>query len=68
MHRYPVVPLYGDMTIVMEYVLRRSGHYETKMGTSWGRGALDGEPEPSKPLAPYDLVAQWAAQVGLRIT
>ncbi|KAJ1406706.1 hypothetical protein B484DRAFT_404062 [Ochromonadaceae sp. CCMP2298] len=65
--RFPVVPLYGDMTIVMEYVLRRSGHYETKMGTSWGRGPIDGEPEASKPLAPYDLVAQWAAQYAPRL-
>jgi hypothetical protein len=62
--KYPVVPLYGDMTIVMEYVLRRSGHYDfQKMGTNWGRDpAIDGEAVPLTPLPIYDIVANWEAQ------
>jgi cytoplasmic FMR1 interacting protein len=39
--RYPVVPLYGDLTLTLEYVLRRSLHYDSvRMGSSWGAEAV----------------------------
>lgn len=35
--KYPVVPLYGDINMVLEIVLHRSLHYDTvKMGRDWG--------------------------------
>ena len=62
--KYPVVPLYGDMNICMEIVLRRSGHYDSvKMGSVWGgsdsagvSGGISGSVMPVQ----YDLKASWA--------
>lgn len=54
--KYPVVPLYGDMNIVLEIVLHRSAHYsEPKMGSSWK--ASSAVPGAIPPL--YDLRASW---------
>ena len=70
--KYPVVPLYGDMNICMEIVLRRSGHYDSvKMGTVWGMDTSYSTPigtstsnsvTNSAPMpVQYDLKASWVA-------
>jgi cytoplasmic FMR1 interacting protein len=54
--RFPVVPLFADTTLVLEYVLHRSVHYTAgKYGSSWGDAAF-----PTAPIPPhYDLRASW---------
>lgn len=50
----PVVPLYGDMSMTLELVLAKSGHYDrSSMGASWGR-----DPD-SKTIAQYNLRSHW---------
>jgi len=65
---YPIVPLYGDMTIVMELILQRSPHYDAaKMGSNWGSldtassssGSSSSSSSSGSMLPPYDLCAQW---------
>jgi cytoplasmic FMR1 interacting protein len=51
--RYPVVPLYGDMCITIEYVLQQSVHYDKQsMGSVWGAADSD-------KLTHYDIKTHW---------
>lgn len=54
--KHPVVPLYGDMAITLEFILQRSPHYDAaNMGASWGR-----EPD-AKVVQSYSLSSHWEA-------
>jgi cytoplasmic FMR1 interacting protein len=57
--KYPVVPLYADMNMVMELVLHRSAHYNTaKLGSSWGAVPVGSAAPVMQPH--YDLRMAWA--------
>ena len=50
----PIVPLYGDMSLTLEYILLTSSHYDRQtMGSQWGS-----DPE-SKVVNQYDLRTHW---------
>lgn len=52
--KYPIVPLYGDMSLNMELLLQRSQHYERgSLGSLWGHKDLDNF------TSVYDLKSQW---------
>ena len=53
--QHPVVPIYGDMSITLEYILHRSQHYDrSSMGAAWGR-----EADSSKIAQQYALGTHW---------
>lgn len=54
--KYPIVPLYGDMSIAMEIILHRSSHYDrAAMGSQWGQKEADA----AVASPPYDLRSAW---------
>lgn len=54
--KFPIVPLYGDMSITMEIILHRSSHYDrAAMGSQWGQKEADA----AVASPPYDLRTAW---------
>eukprot|EP01034_Spumella_vulgaris_P022832 gene22832-29006_t len=63
----PVIPLYNDMTITLEYILQKAGHYDKNIAAQWSSAvattsSANGTPEVDpKVVAHYQLTTHWAA-------
>ena len=57
----PVVPLCGDMTLTLVYVLQITRHFDSaSMGAAWGLNMTSSAPDP-KIAAEHSLLTHWKA-------